>query len=206
MCNSLPVSTSHIFAVLSIDPVATVLPCGSNDRHTISVACPLKVWYGFPFVAFHSWNMYTAEMWLVDVSSWARWANHGRGNRNGFAGKLDWPSQFCRTTLSQFCRHRDCWRRWRKLHFCAPRVSKVHLRWQSSTPCMYDHNCLWWTWRKMRKHAQKLDIATRSFFLCLSKRTCLRICWKHNSSVVKCAREGFCRGKNLPCHWLLVSR
>lgn len=40
-------------AVLSIEPVATMTPCGSKERHTISVVCPRKVCSSAPVSAFH---------------------------------------------------------------------------------------------------------------------------------------------------------
>ena len=49
-----PEFTSHSLAVLSMDPVATVSPCGLNARHTISVACPRNVWCNMPVSALHN--------------------------------------------------------------------------------------------------------------------------------------------------------
>ena len=34
-----------------MDPVATSIPWGSNDKHTISILCPLRVWYLCPVFA-----------------------------------------------------------------------------------------------------------------------------------------------------------
>jgi hypothetical protein len=51
--SSLPYSTSQSLAVLSIDPVATNKPCGSNPKHTISILCPFNVCYIAPVLASH---------------------------------------------------------------------------------------------------------------------------------------------------------
>ena len=39
LASSSPVSTAHNFAVLSIEPVATIVDCGLKDSATISVWC-----------------------------------------------------------------------------------------------------------------------------------------------------------------------
>ena len=59
-----PVSTSHNRAVLSIDPVATTVPAVLKHKHTISVACPLKVWINCPFSAFH--NLHVLSILFVE--------------------------------------------------------------------------------------------------------------------------------------------
>lgn len=46
--SSWPVSTSHSFPVVSMDPVASIVACGSNVRHTISPVWPFSVVTQFP--------------------------------------------------------------------------------------------------------------------------------------------------------------
>ena len=54
VCRHSPVSTSQRREVLSMEPVASMVPCGLKDRQTISVAWPLYVWYSCPVSALHS--------------------------------------------------------------------------------------------------------------------------------------------------------